>query len=162
MLKRFKNKLKIYKLGQYIFLIAAVAFIIDYIWEMAQMPFFTGMYFSDFKVWLICARASIGDVVIILIIFILGRLIFKKWNWIDHLNLLKIVYLLIMGVSIAIVIEIISLKYDRWDYSEIMPVIPKFGVGIIPITQMIILPLLSYIVASKISKFSGIYKHDFR
>jgi hypothetical protein len=115
-------------------------------WEMLQMPFFKGMYFSDFKVWLTCARASLGDVVIILFIFALGRLIFRGWSWIDHLNVFKIIYLVIMGSSIAILIEIISIKYDRWVYSEIMPLIPKIHVGIIPVIQMIIAPFFSYIL----------------
>ena len=139
---------------QYTLLFAAVAFIINYIWEMLRMPFFLEMYFSDFKAWLICGQASLGDVVIILFIFVLGRLIFRRWNWIYHFNVMKMIYLFIIGSSIAILIEIISIKSERWVYSEIMPLIPKIDVGIMPVIQMIILPFLSYILVFQIIHFN--------
>jgi len=135
---------------KYLLILSAVAFFLNYLWEMLQMPFYVGMSFSDLQSWLMCARASLGDVVIVLFIFILGRLIFKSWDWVYHLNLRKIIYLIFIGFSIAIVIELISLKYHRWAYSEMMPVIPKIDVGIIPVIQMILLPYLTYVVTSRI------------
>jgi hypothetical protein len=114
------------------------------------MPFFVGMSFADLQPWLICARASLGDGVIVIFIFLFGRLIFKSWNWIDHINPMKIIYLIFIGLLITIVLELISLKYQRWSYSEMLPVIQKIDVGIIPIIQMILLSYLSYVVTSRI------------
>lgn len=148
---------------KYILLLAAVAFILNYIWEMLQMPFFAGMSFSDPHAWLICARASLGDGVIVLVIFIFGRLIFKSWNWVYNVSLIKFLYLLFTGLSVSILIEIISLKYQRWSYSDLMPVIPNIDAGIIPIIQMIILLCISYVVTLRIfSLFVKKLENDFR
>ena len=91
-----------------------------------------------------------GDVVIILFIFSVGRLIFKEWNWTSKLSALKLTYLVIIGALVAILIEVISLQYERWAYSDLMPVIPKIEVGIISVIQIIILPFLSYIIGSNL------------
>lgn len=134
----------IYFLGLY-----STAFLINYIWEMAQMPFFSGMDYSDIRVWLICLKASIGDANIIIVIFLIGRLFFRNWDWPNRLTLLKGVYLVLIGGLIAALIEIHALSTDRWSYSAIMPVIPRVQVGVLPFIQMIVLPFIAYFTVSR-------------
>jgi hypothetical protein len=139
--------------------IAIIAFILNYMWEMLQMSYFENMSILDFKVWLICLRATMGDIAIILFIFSIGRLIFKEWNWTSKVDVLKLTFLILIGASVAILIEVLSLLHERWAYSDLMPVIPKIGVGVVPVIQMIILPFLSYIVGSNLIFKRYILRH---
>ena len=128
-------------------LISAMALLINYVWEMLQMPFFEGMYFSDPNAWLSCLQASIGDVFITVFIFLLGRLIFSSWSWPHSPGAAKVTYLVLIGAVVAVTIEIVALKAGRWSYSSLMPVVPGIGVGIVPIVQLIVLPYLAYVLA---------------
>ncbi len=117
---------------------------------MLQVPFFRNTDFSDIRVRIICFEASIGNANIVLLIFLIGRLLFKSWYWSDRLNAFKSIYLCSIGGFIAIHIEMTALDANRWSYSEIMPTIPLLGVGIIPVMQLLILPYVSYKIADKI------------
>jgi cation transport ATPase len=127
-----------------ILLISAIALVISFVWEMIQMPFYQGMYFSDPNAWLVCLQASGGDVFITLFIFLAGCLVFKSWFWHHPARITRITYLVLMGAVIAVAIEIWALKAGRWSYSPLMPVIPGTGIGVVPIVQLIFLPYLSY------------------
>ena len=130
-------------------LISAIALVISYVWEMLQMPFYQGMYFSDPNAWLRCLQASVGDVFITVFIFLVGRLIFSSWSWPQSLGAAKITYLVLFGAIIAVTIEIMALKAGRWSYSSLMPVVPGPGIGIVPVVQLILLPYLSYVLGSR-------------
>ncbi|MDV2494792.1 MAG: hypothetical protein RX316_01100 [bacterium] len=47
------------------------------------------------------------------------------------------------GAGIAIAIEWHTMAWNRWAYHTIMPPIPGLGVGLFPIVQMVVLPLLT-------------------
>ena len=128
-------------------LISAIALPVNYVWEMLQMPLYQGMYFSDPNAWLSCLRASVGDVFITVFIFLGGRLIFSSWSWPRSLGAARIAYLVLIGIVIAVAIEIMALKAGRWSYSPLMPVVPGISVGIVPVLQLIFLPYLSYFLA---------------
>ena len=128
-------------------LISAIALLVNYVWEMLQMPFFEGMYFSDPNAWLFCLQTSVGDVFITVFIFLVGRLIFGYWSWPHSPGVARITYLVLIGAAIAVTIEIVALKAARWSYSPLMPVVPGIGVGILPVVQLIFLPYLGYVLA---------------
>ena len=128
-------------------LISAIALLVNYVWEMLQMPFFEGMYFSDPNAWLSCFQASVGDVFTTVFIFLVGRLIFGSWSWPHSPGVARITYLVLIGAVIAVTVEIVALKAGRWSYSALMPVVPGIGVGILPVVQLIFLPYLGYVLA---------------
>jgi hypothetical protein len=43
--------------------------------------------------------------------------------------------------------EITSLRYERWAYSPLMPLIPVIEIGLVPVVQMILLPYMCYCLA---------------
>lgn len=129
--------------------IYAAAFLINYLWEMLQMPFFSDMNYGELAAWFFCFKASIGDANIILFIFILGRVLFRDWEWVQQLNGIKLVYLFLTGATIAILIETHALSAGRWRYSQIMPTLLFIEVGLVPVIQLIILPISSFLVASR-------------
>ena len=61
--------------------------------------------------------------------------IFKKnMNWIENLKKSDYTLIIILGVLIAIIIEIYSIRHNRWLYTESMPTIS--GIGISPLIQL--------------------------
>jgi hypothetical protein len=123
---------------------AAAGFSVNYVWEMVQMPLFIGMKFSDPYAWLICARASVGDAAILLVILSGGRLLFGSVTWFRNLSTPKLLYLILAGAFVALGIEKLSIVLDRWEYSHLMPVIPGVQVGLVPVIQMVLLPYVSF------------------
>lgn len=132
---------KIYRKYLRLFIIAVF---LNYIWEMAQMPFFENMYFTDPGAWLICFQAAFTDGIIIVFIFLTGRVFFGSFNWADKLRMIKILYLFGIGLSFATYFELKALNDSAWTYSELMAIIPYLKIGIIPVIQMLLLPILSY------------------
>ena len=128
---------------------ALAAFVLNYIWEMAQMPFYVDMHFSDLKDWLFCLMASAVDVGMILSILIVGRWIFGSWQWSINVTLSKVFYLLLSGALLAVGAEIFGIKLGYWQYSRLMPTLPGLSVGLLPLAQMLVLPVLSYKVGWK-------------
>ncbi len=126
---------------------AISAFGLNYLWEMLQMPFFAGMSFLDWQAWIFCLVATLGDVVMIMVILLVGRWVFGCWEWAVKLNGKKVLYLVIAGASLAVIAEIVGLMLGYWQYSSLMPAIPWLGIGLVPFMQMLILPIASYKVA---------------
>ncbi len=118
--------------------------IFHYIWEMLQMPLYVGMQFKDISSWKACFFATLGDANIVIIIWFAGYLAFKNIWWFKKLSFLKIVLILGIGICITVFIEIHAIKTGRWEYTLLMPIIPLVNVGISPLIQMMILPLLAF------------------
>ncbi len=54
-----------------------------------------------------------------------------------------VVAFLVIGLVITIVFELLATgPLNRWEYGELMPVIPVIGIGVTPVAQWVILPLL--------------------
>jgi hypothetical protein len=133
-------------------LVYAIAFAVNFFWEMLQMPLYEGMRFDDLRSYLICLRAAFGDANISLAIFGLGRFLFGKWDWPQKVTLKKTLYLGALGGGIAIGIERHALATSRWVYTGLMPVIPHIAVGMVPVLQLMILPFLAYVIMHKLSE----------
>ncbi len=121
--------------------ISIFAFLLNFVWELLQMPLFAG--FSDFRfyqVLLHCTKATFGDVVISLVAFAGACLITRSRMWIISMNKAGVVSFLAIGLVITVIFEILATgPLNRWEYSELMP---TFGVGLAPVAQWVILPLL--------------------
>jgi hypothetical protein len=124
--------------------ISIFAFLLNFIWELLQMPLFAG--FADFPYYrlvLHCTKASYGDVVISLVAFAGACLIARSRMWIISMNKSGVTAFLAIGLVITIVFEILATgPLNRWEYGELMPMIPVIGVGASPVAQWVILPLL--------------------
>ena len=128
-------------------IIFGIALGINYIWEMAQMPFYQEMRYSDPRAWFMCFRASLGDALFTVAVFLGGWLLFRHWDWPKKLSLLKGAFLVFVGATAAIVTEIVALEQGRWAYTRLMPLLPILGVGLVPVIQLAILPWISFKLA---------------
>ncbi len=114
--------------------------LINYVWEMLQMLFYQNMPFNELKSWLLCFRASLGDGIIILFIWFIGYIVYRRTGWFDLKSASSLAIILLSGALVAIGIEIHALSTGRWAYSNLMPVIPVIGVGLSPLLQLLLLP----------------------
>lgn len=57
--------------------------------------------------------------------------------------------LVVLGALTAVVLEWHALRTGRWTYNSLMPLIPGLGVGVYPVLQMAIVP----VVAARVSGF---------
>lgn len=113
---------------------------LNFIWELAQMPLYVDngnlLNFARH-----CIIPSLGDGVILLIIFGVGWRVLRRADWFVQPTASVYAFMLVSGLIIAIVIEWVAVYgMSRWSYTTRMPVLPVLGVGLSPVLQMLLLP----------------------
>lgn len=89
--------------------------------------------------------ATFGDAVVILLMYWIVALINKNLKWIFNPEKRDYIIVLSLGFVFSVLNEIASVYYwDKWDYNNLMPIIPGLNVGFIPVFQMLFLPLLIF------------------
>tara|TARA_Y100001001_G_scaffold121596_1_gene119678 strand:+ start:7148 stop:7648 length:501 start_codon:yes stop_codon:yes gene_type:complete len=127
-------------------LIWSVSFLLHFFWEMAQVPFFTGMMDAPHGavVWL-CTRAAIGDANIALFAYGVAAVVTRDGFWIQgwwRRHTLGAYFA--SGLFITIVFEAWATGVgQRWSYNDAMPLLPFLGTGIAPLVQWVIVPIIS-------------------
>ena len=120
-----------------------LAFLFNVAWEILQIP----LYKEGVYTWqhiLFCVLASVADVIMVLIIYFGFALIYKNALWIKNLNTKRIILLMLIGSVGAVLAEIRHLSMGTWSYADAMPLIPVLHVGLSPVLQFMILPILIY------------------
>ncbi len=132
--------------------IAAVAF--NYLWEMAQSFLFVGMDWGKASTWLHCFTASLGDGVLVWIIFVVGWLAFKRTDWFVYPRGRHYSVMLIAGLCLGVAVEWVGVRLvNRWAYTGQMPLIPGLAIGLVPVIQMVVLPpVIFFVVAAWIKR----------
>jgi len=138
-------------LKNYVIKIIVISFILNFVWEMVQMPLYENFSFSG-TTTIFCLLASLGDAVMILIIYFIGSALFKSYSWFFRLNLKTIIYIAIAGLVLSVSGELIALNLNLWNYSSLMPRLFFTSIGLSPILQMVILPILTFMIASVLIK----------
>lgn len=130
----------------------AVAVAANYPWELAQSSLYEGMGGFGAMVWH-CFVASLGDGLLVLLIFGVGWLAFGRARWFVRPGIAGFGLMLAAGLVVAVAVEWAALYvFRRWSYTARMPLVPGLGVGIVPVLQMVILPPLVFRIAGGISK----------
>lgn len=120
------------------------AFLLNFVWELMQAPFFQAL--PDIPHWegvKLCGLATIGDAAIALVAFWCVAAAAQSRAWILSPQRRDLAVFVVLGVVITIGLERSALATGRWQYSEAMPVIPLLGVGLTPMLQWSLLPLLA-------------------
>lgn len=134
--------------------ISAIAFVLNFFWEISQ-AFLYAPHFSGVS-GLIAVHiiASLGDVLMVYLILIFNHIIFKSIFSNKLSSKARFIGIALIGFITGIVIEKYALATGRWSYDSLMPIIPLFDVGLVPVLQMTMLPPLILASAEK-------YKSDF-
>lgn len=132
----------------YFFSYLFFSFIIFGMWEWLQTPFYVDKSIKINEIIYFRIHCTIGDILILsgaILVFSLWK---RNVKWIFDPNLKDYTSITLLGLIYTIGSEIINVKINKsWSYSEIMPIIPKIEIGIIPIIQWIILPtVIMYVV----------------
>lgn len=121
-------------------------FALHFAWEMAQARWFASM--ANLPFWtatLLCLRATLGDLAITLVSFFVAAAMARSVEWpVRNFSAGRVLVYVAVGLAITIVIEIIALRTDRWSYADNMPTL--FGIGVLPLAQWVILPLVALAV----------------
>ena len=128
-----------------------IAVVLNYAWEIAQSPLYSSGKgaLSRQSVWWHCLPASIGDGVLVLIIFGIGCLVLKRPNWDERPGRSGYLMMAVAGVLTAASLEWLALRVGEWwSYGPQMPVVPGLGIGVTPLAQMVVLPPLAFRLAA--------------
>jgi hypothetical protein len=128
---------------RFVLLVFVFAFLLNSIWEILQAPLYRYFHF-EIKHILICELAAIADAIMTLLLYYLFAFIYKNTFWPKNLSMGRIIAVISVGFLGSIISEVIYLKKGNWAYNEAMPIIPVVHVGLSPVLQFIILPLLIY------------------
>lgn len=125
-----------------LWVIFAAAVLINLPWEVAQMSLYVAEGSVALSLWY-CFLASLGDGLLVLLIFAAGWLVFRRRYWFTQPGVRGYLLMLTTGASIAFVIEWVATGIaGQWGYAEGMPLV--LGVGLAPLMQMLVLPPLIF------------------
>lgn len=132
-------------------LIFIIAVCVNYVWELVQAPLYVGFETYGREMLWHCFVASWGDGIMVLAIFAAGWIGFGRWNWFEGPGIAGYVVMLTSGFLLALLVEWVALHMlGRWQYTEKMPTL--FGIGVVPVAQMLLLPPLIFGIANALGK----------
>jgi len=131
-----------------------VAVLLNYLWELAQAPFYVGMEAYSAGLFWHCFVASLGDGIMVLLIFGVGWITLREPDWFVRPAVPGYLLTLTAGLVLALVVEWVAVHIlNRWEYTPSMPTLPVLHIGLVPIAQMLVLPSLTFhIVAVSLGK----------
>lgn len=95
---------------------------------------------------MICLVATVVDALVILLLYLSLAVIYRNIYWIQRWHWKPMLLLIILGGMIAIVFEKWALLRNQWNYAEAMPIVPLLNVGLSPLLQLMILPVLTFYI----------------
>ena len=136
---------------RFVYTALLLAFIVNFAWEILQVPLYKNATYTIHHI-AFCALASVADAIMVLLIYFCFVLIYKKPLWVEELTSPRIFILMLVGAVGAIVAEMRHLSAGNWAYDESMPLLPVVNVGLSPVLQFMLLPVLIYYLSYKMKK----------
>lgn len=119
------------------------SFLLHLLWENLQAPFYQGYTSFSQHFWVCLKATATGDMLVMLLIYFSLAAAHHDVLWIGRKTAYAhpITWLLplFLGIIFAIGMEMWALQTHPWAY-ETMPTV--FGIGMLPVLQMIFIPLL--------------------
>ena len=124
-----------------------VSFFLNFFWEVTETYFYVLKY-SDFSTmlygWFHC---TLGDVMITLGSFWFVSVVHWNRRWFLKSTGRSFAGFVILGVVYTLFSEWANVRISKsWAYNEAMPVIPLLKVGLVPIIQWIVIPLVTILL----------------
>lgn len=119
-------------------------FLLNLPWEFWQAPLFVGMANATHSTaTLACTLAALADAVIVLIAYWSIAVNARTRRWIESPTRGRLAGFVAVGLAIAVIIEWLATGIlNWWSYAPEMPVLAGLDVGVLPLAQWIIVPLL--------------------
>lgn len=126
-------------------LLIGVSFIFQLVWEFSICQFF---YRTDNNTNSLMWSATFGDVMMTVVLYALLIHVNKDFHWLErHWERHDYMIMILYGLFLSFYFEINALKTGRWNYTELMPVVPGTNVGVMPVIQLILLFPLTFFMA---------------
>ena len=123
-------------------MLVVVAVLVNYPWERLQSPLYVHPGRAGIPWWL-CLAASLADGLFVVAIFGVGWIALGRRRWFEQPGIEGYIVMLISGVAISVGVEWTTVHVLRWwTYGEQMPLVPIVNIGLVPLTQMLVLPPL--------------------
>lgn len=144
------------RLAPLMLVLASIGFLLNLIWELAQMSLYTHApsFWSHVPM---CIVAAVGDAVILFLLYAVIVAIHQHRKWVESLSVFDTIFLIIVGGMCAIGIEFLALRAGLWGYNGSMPLIPFFVVGLSPVLQMVVLPMATLCLTNYFLKIYATY-----
>jgi hypothetical protein len=142
------HSLSWWRLGRFFACTVLAGLALNEIWEMAQMSAYVETAAHSWRSTVgLCTRAAIGDVGIMLGIYVAGALAAGDLGWGLRGRCNIYATAAVMGFAYAVLVEHAALAAGRWSYTERMPLAPMLDAGLWPLLQMTLLPSLTFLFA---------------
>ncbi len=129
------------------FNVATFALLLNFAWEILQAPLYAGMAGRPHaQVTQACLRATFGDMVIMLLAYGVVAVVARSRRWIAVESGRQLALFMAIGVVITVGIEWLATRghwVQSWTYLPAMPLLPGTGIGLAPLLQWVLLPLLT-------------------
>ena len=132
---------------RFIGLVAVLAFLLNFAWELGHCPLYKGCGYGFAHVSFL-ALASLADAILAVLLYFGFALIYRNGMWAHPLTARRIFWLMVVGGTGAVVSEVAHLAAGNWAYTDGMPLIPGIGVGVTPVLQFAVLPVVIYRLSS--------------
>ena len=129
------------------FNVATFALLLNFAWEILQAPLYAGMAdMPHAQVTKACLQATGGDAVIMLLAHGGVAVAARSRLWIVAAKRWQLALFIALGLFITAAIEWLATHgywIAKWSYLPTMPVVPGAGIGLAPLLQWVVLPLLT-------------------
>ena len=129
------------------FNLAIFALLLNFAWEILQAPLYAGMAsMPHAQVTKACLQAAFGDMVIMLLAYGAVAAGARSRQWIVAASRSQLAWFVGIGVAITAGIEWLATRglwVQSWNYVSAMPLVPGTGIGLAPLLQWVLLPLLT-------------------
>ena len=127
--------------------VAIFALLLNFPWEILQAPLYAGMAeASHAQATRACLRATLGDGAIMLLAYGAVAACARSRHWILAPRRWQLVLFVAIGMVVTAAIEWLSTRglwVTSWAYLPAMPLLPGTGIGLVPLAQWLVLPLLT-------------------
>jgi hypothetical protein len=131
--------------------IAFFSFLLHFVWEMWQAPFFADMVSNaHWSEVVVCSRAALGDAAMAVVAFWGGAIPRRSRYWFFAPRGWEMLIYLAIGLTLTVVFEWIATgPLARWSYAPEMPLLPILGTGLLPVLQWVIVPPIALRITAR-------------
>lgn len=134
--------------------LAVHGYLVAFMWEMLQMPFYEIDYLSPWEATVNCNVASLGDAGIMVFAYAIASGVSKDRYWLHENKKAALSVFLGTGLIMTLAIEYLATTASwGWRYSALMPTL--FGRGLVPVVMWIVVPLVALGLASRSTRRSA-------
>ena len=120
------------------------AFLLNFVWEFWQVPFYADMPSSPhWQATKVCSLAAVGDAAIMLVAFWVVAAVAHIRAWVLEPSATQVVVFTITGIVVTVIAERVATELlHLWAYADRMATLPLLSTGLLPLLQWMILPPL--------------------